>query len=332
MMKAANTKSSKPTEDAKPLKAAHRRILVPVDFSQPSRKAVAAAVELAKRFDAKLALVHVTGPKGRPGSYGAFEMAGMTRDPRRPAREKLAEFAENEVPADIDLTRLVESGLAYKEIATAASGWDADLILIATHGYTGIAHAVLGSTAERVVRHAPCPVLVVRGREKRGAKIAFSPDLIHTILLTTDFSENSLAAFAHAVAWARQLSAKLFLLYVVPEHLPAELSHIGVVLHEKRVAQDAEKQLPEFARAHLPAGQAVEKRALIGPPEHMICETARTLDAGLVVMSSHGHTGFKHLLVGSVAERVVQHAPCAVLVVRQPVGSEHSRVGKRKSK
>lgn len=330
-MKATNAKPSKQTDDSNPLETAPRRILVAVDFSPPSRKAVAAAVELAKRFAAKLALVHVTGPKGRPGSYGAFEMAGMTSDPRRPARVKLAEFAEKEVPADIELARLVESGLAYKEISAAASSWDADLVLIATHGYTGLAHAVLGSTAERVVRHAPCPVLVVRGREKRGVKIAFSPDAIRTILLTTDFSENSLTAFPQAVAWARQLGAKLFLLYVVPEHFPAELSHIGVVLHEKRVAQDVEKQLPEFARTHLPADLAVETRVVIGPPEHTICETARKLDAGLVVMSSHGHTGVKHLLVGSVAERVVQHAPCAVLVVRQPGGPERSRNGKRKS-
>jgi nucleotide-binding universal stress UspA family protein len=316
-MRPTNMNTSKRINDTKALETTPRRILVPVDFSPPSRKAAAAAVELVKRFDAKLALVHVTGPKGRPGSYAALEVVGMTTDPRRPAREKLAEFANKEVPADIDLTRLVESGAAYHQIAKAASDWDADLILIATHGYTGLAHALLGSTAERVVRHAPCPVLVMRGREKRGVKIAFSPDAIHTILLTTDFSENSLAAFPQAAAWACEFGSKLILLYVVPEHLPAELSQIGVVLHEKHAAQEAEKQLPEFARAHLPAGLPVETRVLIGPPEHTICETARKLDAALVVMGSHGHTGFNRLMVGSVAERVVQHAPCAVLVIRE---------------
>jgi nucleotide-binding universal stress UspA family protein len=307
-------------KNGSPPDATPQRIFVPVDFSPPSRKALAAAVKLAERFHAKLALVHVTPPKGRPGRHGPFEMVGMTTDPRRPAREKLAEFGGKEVPAGLDVTCLVESGTAYKEIAKAASDWDADLILIATHGYTGLAHTFLGSTAERVVRHAPCPVLVVRGREKRGVKIRFEPESIHTILLTTDFSKNSLAAFPQAVTWARECRAKLILLYVVPEHLPAELSRIGVVIDELRAAKEAEKNLPELARAHLPSNLAVETRVLIGAPEHTICETARKLDAGLIVTASHGHTGIKRLLVGSVAERVVQRAPCAVLVVRGPHG------------
>ena len=293
-----------------------RRILVPVDFSEASGKAVTAAVALARRFSARIALVHVTPPKGRPGSHGAFELAGMTTDPRRPAREKLAGFARDNVPSEIAVTRLVESGAAYKHIASAASDWEADLILIATHGSGGLAHALLGSTAERVVRHAPCPVLVLRGRKKGGTNSAFLSSPIRNVLLTTDFSENSLTAFPHAVAWAREFGAKLMLLYVVPEHLPSELSHIGIVLQERRIAEEARTKLPEFALKHLPADLAVETRVLIGPTEHTICETARGLDASLIVMGSHGHTGIKHLLIGSTAERVVGMAHGPVLVVR----------------
>lgn len=293
------------------------RILVPVDFSPPSRKAVLASVQLVQRFKTKLALIYVTGPRGRTGSLGALEMAGLTTDPRRPAREKLTEFAQKEVPAELDTKLFVESGAAYREIATVAAEWNADLIILPTHGYTGLTHALLGSTAERVVRHAPCPVLVLRGREKRGEKVTFSTGKIRSIVVTTDFSENSQSALPHAIAWAREFGARLTLVYVVPETLPADVSHLGLILEIKNLAKAAQPRLVEFRNRYLPPDLKVETLVLTGTPDHEICEAARKADADLIVMGSHGHTGFLRLMIGSVAERVVQHAPCPVLIAHQ---------------
>ena len=289
-----------------------RRILVPVDFSTASREAAAVAVRLAARFGARLALLHVTPPKGQAGGYGAFELAGMSTDPRRPAREKLAEFTNEIVPNEIEVSRFVESGSAYKQIAASAAHWKADLVVIARSSGSRLTHAILGSTAERVVRHAPCPVLVVRGRPKDP----FPPDSIRSILLPTDFSKNSLMAFPLAAGWAREFKAKLILLYVVPEHFPSELSQVGIMFHQKRVAQDVGEQLPEFARTHLGPDVPIETRVIVGAVAATISEMARRLEAGLIVLSSQGHTGLKHLFLGSTAERVVWQARTPVLVVR----------------
>ncbi len=302
--------TTKPAAVSRPL-----RLLVPVDFSNPSREALRAAVVLARRFGSRVAVAHVTR-RNRPDSHIVAEQLGLTFDTRRAGRAKLDEFMEREFPADLQSTSIVVDGVPFDEIVKAAASWEADIIVIATHGYTGLKHVLLGSTAERVVRHAPCPVFVVRGRPKRGNQPIFSPDKMGSILVPTDFSGNSLAAVPHAVTWAREFGAKIIVLYVVPEHLPAEVSQIGLVLHERRAAKEAERNLIEFCRVHFRPEMAVETRVVIGPPGHTICETARELGVGLIAMGSRGQGGFKRLMVGSVTERVVQSAPCPVLVAR----------------
>ena len=292
------------------------KILVPVDFSEPSTRAVKAAVALAQQFKAKVALVHVTAPTGRPGGFPVIEAIGMTTDPRRPARRALNAFAEKEVPAEVRMTCHVDSGVPYRCIIAAADEWNADLIVIGTHGQGWIPNALLGSTAERVVRHARCPVLVVRGRERRGTKAAFSPEAIRKILVPTDFSDNSIAALPCAVEWAREFGASLCLAHVVAETLPGDLTHLGLAISEdNRARKSAEKELDRIAAAHVPGGLAAELRVTVGTPAHEICRAAQKANADLIVMTSHGRTGFQHFWIGSVAERVVRHAPCAVLVI-----------------
>jgi nucleotide-binding universal stress UspA family protein len=191
-----------------------------------------------------------------------------------------------------------------------------DLIVMASHGRAGFQHPIIGGTAERVVRDAPCPVLTVRDRawQMPPQKSAFAPK---RILVTTDFSDASKKAFQYAAALARRFEASVTLLYVVPSQLPSELSHIGIVLEEKRLVEEARERLPRFREAELDPHRHVETLVLNGRPAHEICHTAETRQTDLIVMSTHGHTGLKHFLLGSVTEKVVRHAPCPVLVVRE---------------
>ena len=124
------------------------------------------------------------------------------------------------------------------------------------------------------------------------------------------------AHFPYAVALARKFEATLLLLYVVPAHLPAELSHIGFVLEERRLLSEAHERMPRFRQAEFDPHLPVEALVLNGGPAHEICRTAETQAAGLIIMATQGHAGLKHFLVGSVTENVVRHAPCPVLVVR----------------
>jgi nucleotide-binding universal stress UspA family protein len=143
-----------------------KKILVPHDFSSPSRKAFKYAYRLGKEFGSHLILLHVL----EPVSSGSF----MKRSGAPAFSEKELTSAEKnlrvllssaEVGGLKETRSALRTGIASHEIVEAARDFDVDLIVIATHGYTGWKHFCIGSTAERVVRAAPCPVLVVREKE-----------------------------------------------------------------------------------------------------------------------------------------------------------------------
>jgi universal stress protein A len=145
-----------------------KHILVPLDFSTPSEKALEYAVSLAKQFGAKLTLLNVVEPIATP-DFAYFPLAMENDKVMAQAKQEL-ERVRAKVGIDKRLVEkiLVRNGAAYREITNAAKTLKVDLIVISTHGYSGLAHVFMGSTAERVVRHAECPVLVVRGRPAKS--------------------------------------------------------------------------------------------------------------------------------------------------------------------
>lgn len=158
-----NAKTAQRATAAAPLPLRIKSILVPIDFSPPSKRALECAGTFARQFKAKLTLLHVVEPVGLPEFAAAYPL--MVEDDRflaatKSELERLARTAR--VPRGSVAKILVRFGRSFHEIADAARTGKVDLIIISTHGYTGLKHVVLGSTAERVVRHAPCPVLVVR--------------------------------------------------------------------------------------------------------------------------------------------------------------------------
>ena len=144
-----------------------RTILAPVDFSKYSAKALDYVRAYATQFGANVVLVHVVEPTVIPDNFGIVPPAydEMSSVLAKSAGEKLAKLAA-EVSPNPDLVKTqVLTGRAPWEIVRVAEEIKADLIIITTHGYTGLKHVLLGSTAELVVRHAPCPVLTVRHPE-----------------------------------------------------------------------------------------------------------------------------------------------------------------------
>ena len=145
-----------------------KHILVPVDFSDTSKKALQYAVPFAAQFGASITLLHVIEPFALPAELGyvppEVEQAGRTA--MKASLENLAERCQQQLGIKCRSQASVRMGVPWHEITTAARASAADLIIIATRGRTGIQHVLVGSTAERVVRHAPCPVLVVRERER----------------------------------------------------------------------------------------------------------------------------------------------------------------------
>jgi nucleotide-binding universal stress UspA family protein len=141
-----------------------KRILVPVDFSEPSRGAVRFAREWAARFGSEVCLLHVIEPASTYGVVGIEPVLVPLPPPdfHAETRTELEKIVKQEFPESSSVSVHLRDGVPFDQIASAARDLAADIIIIATHGRTGLSHALLGSTAERVVRHAPCPVLTLR--------------------------------------------------------------------------------------------------------------------------------------------------------------------------
>ena len=140
-------------------------ILVPVDFSECARKALQYAIPLARQHDARISLLYVIQPPAYVGAEFGTTLYPSDVETRATSEKKLAELIAAEVCGQVAAESLVRSGPPAIEIIAAAKELDADVIVISTHGYTGLTHVFLGSVAEHVVRRAPCPVLVVREKE-----------------------------------------------------------------------------------------------------------------------------------------------------------------------
>jgi nucleotide-binding universal stress UspA family protein len=143
-----------------------KRIVVPIDFSERSAKALPYAAALAERFDASVTLMHVTEIPAAVG-MDYIPTATAQAQAEQMAEGLLLRAQRESFPEGVSTRTVVKSGSAYHEITRTAQKEDADLIVLTTHGRTGLTHALLGSTAERVVRHSSCPVMVVR--EKASA-------------------------------------------------------------------------------------------------------------------------------------------------------------------
>ncbi len=142
-----------------------KRILVPIDFSDCSMKALQYALPLAREHQATLTLLHVLTPPVGASELGAVNYAELEATLRESGETQLAKLAADEGRRDVTIETLVRVGSPTLEIIETARSLPADLIVISTHGRTGLKHVFLGSVTEHVVQRAPCPMFVVRERE-----------------------------------------------------------------------------------------------------------------------------------------------------------------------
>jgi universal stress protein A len=142
-----------------------QRILVPTDFSKSANSAYKYALRFAQQFRAELHVIHVLESVLSPQFAGLPEAPAFSNKGLASAQKQLRVWADSVEAMGVTANMVLRNGLPAHEIVEAAKDLDIDLIVIATHGYTGWKHFCIGSTAERVVRAAPCPVLVVREKE-----------------------------------------------------------------------------------------------------------------------------------------------------------------------
>lgn len=296
-----------------------KKILATTDFSASSQAGVRCAVAFAKKLGAAIELVHVVEPALRFAGTDNVLLALDDSAVVEQAGKDLTKLAERQVNPDFAVASIVKVGKPFYEIAMLAQDRQADLIVIATRGHTGLKRVLLGSTAERVVRHAPCPVLTVpspaAGEQANGA----SALRLKKIVVPINFSETSGQALPYVAALAGQFNAEIILLHVIePLLIPAGLGYMPSGI------RDTDRNSEQTAKTNLHCvnekffGESVCARIMVrtGVPHREITAAAKDLGTDLIVLTTHGYTGLKHVLLGSTAERVVRHADCPVMVVR----------------
>jgi nucleotide-binding universal stress UspA family protein len=291
-----------------------RSALVAIDFSAPSRAALAFAIPLLAKYQAELHLVHVF-----PVDYPAASLAALPAvlpeiEIERRVHARLRDLAAEHAVAVSSGNIHAIRGTPHKEICRLAHELKVDLIVTATRGQTGLKHLALGSTAERVVRHSPCPVMIIHSLDQlRPHDTGFE-----RILAPVDFSDCGKAGLAAAKAVARRFGSRLVLLHSVDLHYYCTnpeflLYDLPPLLEAAEKAAGA--QLQELAGIVRRDGVATEIILGSGHPGAQICQEAKEHGCDLIVTATHGRTGLPHILVGSTAEYVVRHAPCPVIVV-----------------
>jgi nucleotide-binding universal stress UspA family protein len=290
------------------------RILCATDFSEVSAKAERYAIALAARYEARLSLLHVDPPMPMLSPYGEIPVdIGMFEEQRRQAELEMKAARERAQAAGVTVDAEVRGGSPAREILSTARQ-DVDLIVIGTHGRGGVEHLLLGSVAEKVLRKAQCPVLVVPAGAGADQGVLFS-----RILCPIDGSAASAAAVAFAVSLARETDGTLRLLEVV-EPLPvvSEIDALDAEAYEKQAAALARTTLHDAVGAEVRDWCRVEEEVAFGKASQRIVEAARDGAADIIVMGVRGRNALDLFTFGSTTNDVVRRAGCPVLVVHPP--------------
>jgi nucleotide-binding universal stress UspA family protein len=297
------------------------KILLATDGSAEATRAARLAITLSEKLDSELHVAYVEplpDPYANPESitYHLEHRDEIRKIAERAARERLDNKAERIREIGEVAGAHARIGRPDAEIARLAKEIGAGLVVVGSRGWGPLKRAAMGSISESVVRHAHCPVLVVRGYGDEEKDY-----LPGRILLAFDGSEEANAAARAAVEIASGTGSELHVLHVLqPErYMPY---HSGPEAWEweanlARAKRLARSRVDEQAKRMETEGVMVAgTHVAVGKPDHEIIASGEELDASLVVMGSRGLSRLDRALMGSVSDSVVRHARCSVLVVR----------------
>lgn len=291
------------------------KILVPLDGSTLSEKALHPALDLAEWSNGEILLVRVptysnagipispeheySWPQDQPAP-----MHGESVDYLREVKQKISD-------RNVPIRNMVVSGDRAGVIVDIAKTEKADLIIMSTHGRTGISRWILGSVTSRVLSTAACPVMAVHREEQVGH-----------ILITLDGSTLSEKAIVPGLTLAKAFSAKVTLLRVLtdlesdPNTLPENIALQEEHEIEKVASEQAKTYLKDLIEIHHTESLNIQSAVLQGPVHATILDFASQNKVDLISMTTHGHSGLHRWIYGSVTEKVLHNTDCAVLIVR----------------
>ena len=285
-----------------------QRILFPVDVTDTSTKAFPLACALAHRHGATLHLLSVTGRH----EHGYTDARQSFPIPDTQLQAWLESEGAGPVPS-LDMLSIVQTQMEASSVATQITTFIGDnaidLVVMGTHGRHGVERMLHGSVAETVIRAGRCPVITVRTDKQ-------APSDLRQVLAPIDFSDASADALRHAGELAQTFDASVHLLHVVEDvAYPAVYGLESPTLPLDGVIPRVTRELETWAVRYVPDDVPTTVHAVEGYAPLAIVEAATKHDADAIVMSTHGRTGLDHMLLGSVAERVVRQASQPVLVI-----------------
>lgn len=297
-----------------------RRILCPLDFSEPSTHALAEATRLAGWYGARLTVLHVRPTVvPHPDIPAAGQMAPWLVEELDTVRQRVAATCAGAVAAGVAVETMATAGEPVLEILSCAASLPADLLVLGTHGLSGFQHLVLGSVTEKVLRKAACPVLTVPPQAHTSAT------QFTRLLCAVDFSDCSQNAVTFAASLAEQSGATLSLMHVVewPWHEPTTLEMAGVsaaqtqaiVEYRRYLERGAKDRLEAVGATARPTGR-VATNVTFGTPYIELLDAARHQGADLIVLGVRGRGALDLGFFGSTANHVVRSAACPVLTIR----------------
>jgi nucleotide-binding universal stress UspA family protein len=291
-----------------------QHFLVASDLSPRANSALARALLLAEQHDASTSVLHVVdeGPFLEKPLHAIFtSLKGrkqkLIQDAKAVLREQIAALVSH---PQKQLTVHVEPGRDFVTIIRRARAQSADLIVLGAHGAHFLRDLFIGTTAEKVVREGDRPVLVVKKTPKGPYRRVLAP---------VDFSDTSRRALELAMRVAPEAVFYVLHAYEVwyePTLRRASVSNKEISRYKWKFAQSAKEQMKSFLHTCNLQAEVVKPIVKYGRPARVIRAVAHQRRVDLVAIGTHGRTGLRHTLLGSVAEHVLREARCDVLAAR----------------
>jgi nucleotide-binding universal stress UspA family protein len=294
------------------------KILIPLDRSDLAEQAVEPALALGQPHETSFILLHVPSPvlipapdlsKSMPYAYHGQDL------PHMEGQEYLNRIKYSHRDNDFLFVNRMYEGDPASAIVDCAKAENVDLIVMTTHGRSGLSRWVYGSVTEKVLSNAPCPVLALH-----------QPRPMKHVLITLDGSQLAESALVPGLEIAKQLDATVTLMKVAGEPEPVDIlateqlnqyeAGLGTHMATRNAAEESLAYLQMFERTYQDMGVMMTTAVSEGNAADNILKFADDADVDLIVMATHGHTGLRRWVYGSVTEKVLRRTTANILVVR----------------
>ena len=286
-----------------------KKILVPVDFSDPSRKAIDYGAALAQKFGSRIVLAHIVPSLAALNYAFPADTYEMEKKTFADAKKRVPEMLPQDYLSSLDTQIIVKTGDVRHELLGIVDQEDINLVVMGTHGRGTFGHLLLGSTAESILRRVPVPILTVSHLNPEHEIHEHHIAPIHRILYATDLSETMRIGLRYSAELARSFRAELTLLNVVDN---LELFHTGAPAW----AAERDNALSRFKWAVSEENVTdvrTEVMVLEGEAHSTITRFAERSKVDLIVLNLHSKTFLERAMLGSTAERVIRTAAIPVL-------------------